>query len=318
MKPIIILGLGNSGSSAVVDYLRLRGDVLDPLDGQEFCLLQEKGGLISLERTISENFHHSEAIHALLEFERLSYKLGRATRKLSLKPQLGLGYSSRLRNYDHALEKFITGITACSAIRFGFSDKVNFTLLDWIAYKLGYMPISKNIVKRKPIPVTRSEFSNKARQLFKDLFEIPLACDFPDAQFYLLDQAGSFCAPVTSTRYLGEERRIIIVLRDPRDIFAERQRGMKSADEFIREYNSITAHIENRQWSDEKVLVLEFENFVKENKLWINRICDFVGLDPEVPSKYDPFFSEQNIGKWRKLIEGQDAKLISTKIRGIP
>ena len=40
IKPIILLGSGNSGSGAVKDYLCTREDLFDPLGGGEFRLIQ--------------------------------------------------------------------------------------------------------------------------------------------------------------------------------------------------------------------------------------------------------------------------------------
>lgn len=317
MHPISILGLGNSGSSAVVEYLKLRGDVIDPLDGQEFCLLQEKGGLVTLQKAISSNFNPTEAMYALIEFKSLCEQLGRRSQKISIWPRLGLDYSRRLRNYDLAIKTFLTGITACTARRFSFYDKVNFTLLDWIIFKLGYMPTNKNRVNLKPFPVNYSVFEDKAYQLFKDLFETPLSFDFPKYNFYLLDQAGTFCAPVESTRYLGKKRKIIIVIRDPRDIFAERQRHGKSPGEFINEYNSMIEHIDFEQWSDERVMVVQFERFVNDHKSVIRKMCQFVGLDPCVSSEYNPLSSTKNIGKWKNILNARDSKFIHAKARQI-
>src|SRR4051812_4280601 len=103
MRPIIILGTGNSGSGAVSDYLMGRGDVADALDGQEFRLLQERGGLSSLHRSLTMEIHPDDAMYALIKFRKMAARLGAESRKIRIPPLLGYGFSRRIPAYDAAL-----------------------------------------------------------------------------------------------------------------------------------------------------------------------------------------------------------------------
>lgn len=307
MIPVIILGSGNSGSSAVLDYLRGRDDVIDPLQGQEFRLIQEKDGLSCLHRSLTVEFHPDNAMYAVIQFERLAARLGEESKKFRFPPRLGYGYVKRIPGYSSAISDFLKNITACHFGKFPLIDMLQFTTLDWIRYMSGKLPKSKNIVSRKPIPVTSDQFMKHATELIDRLF-------FKAREgkpVLVFDQAGSFWSPVSSTQYFGDQRKIIVMTRDSCDVFAEQRKKFGGgAKEFARYHNAVMAHVSREEWSDEKVLQVSFEQFVLDHENERNRICAHLRINPKTKSIYDPRDSKRNVGLHKQVLEKEEVDII--------
>ena len=72
---IIVLGTTFSGSGAVFDYLSGRGDLYDPLFGQEYLLPILPNGLMTLEAVSDKAFDPATTEHALIQFKDIANKL---------------------------------------------------------------------------------------------------------------------------------------------------------------------------------------------------------------------------------------------------
>lgn len=304
MVPVIVLGSRNSGSSAIVDYLRGRSDAVDPLKGQEFRLIQERGGLSSLHRSLSSEFHPDDAMCAVIEFAKLADRLGASSRKIRIPPKLGYGFSKRIPHYEPAIAEFLSEITACSFRTVILQDLLRFSTGDWIRRKFGRMPRSRSIVQIKPVPVTESEFMRCSRRLISRLFYEDPA--YSKKAVMVFDQAGSFWSPISSTEYFGDPRKVILVSRDPCNVYASWQMKNQinsSAEEFARFHRSLRTHISRKEWSDQRVLHIAFENFVLNHDRERERLCSHLGISSDIPSTYDPNMSRKSVGRREKLKE---------------
>lgn len=311
MKSIIVLGSGNTGSSAILDYLWGRPDVRDPLSGQEFRLIQEKDGLSALHRALTVEVHPESAMYATIQFKKLADRLGADSRKIRFPPLLGYGFSRRIPAYDAAISKFVDNITASRFGVFPLQDLLQFTTLDWLRFMSGKMPRSRNIVRRKPVPVPEPVFLQCAKELIADLF----CRDVPPDAILAFDQAGSFWSPVSSTEYFGEDRRIICVTRDYCDVYASQRRRRKvdgTAREFAEYQKSLNALVAEDEWRDERVLQVSFENFVLNFAEQRDRICRHVGIDPATNSSFQPKESMKSIGRSQLLLTSEERAVIGT------
>ncbi len=72
---LIVLGTTFSGSGAVFDYLNGRGDLYEPLFGQEYLLPILPNGLMTLEAVSDKAFDPATTEHALIQFEDIANKL---------------------------------------------------------------------------------------------------------------------------------------------------------------------------------------------------------------------------------------------------
>lgn len=305
---IIILGSGNSGSGVVKDFLLGRSDIHDPLYGQEFRLMQEKGGLSDLHASLTSEFHPDRASLALIDFINLSRRLGAESKKISIPPILGYGFSKRIKNYDIEIDSFIDDITKCKFKTTTLNDLLNFGTVNWIKYMLGHLPKYRNF--EKPIPVNSQSFQIRAKKLIENLFFIDSKNESSD-KAKIFDQAGSFWTPVSSTQYFNKDRKVVVVSRDPRDIYAQNIRLYGgNEDDFIEYYNSIMSHISMEEWNKEMVLHVRFESFVNNYENQSKELCSFLDIDPIILSNYDPIDSRKNIGVYKNTISNNAAEKI--------
>lgn len=313
MTPVIILGSGNSGSSAVLDYLRGREDVADPLGGQEFRLIQERDGLSSLHRSLTVEFHPDDAMYAVIRFAKLAARLGADSKKIRIPPKLGYGFSRRIPEYDAAIADFLADITACSIGTFPLQDLLRLTTADWIRVKRGAFPRSKNIVARKPVPVGADQFMLHAKKLVARLFYGGVKGSPDGKPLLAFDQAGSFWSPVSSTQYFGDERKIIVVTRDPCDVYASWRRKRQicaTAEEFARWQRAIMSRVVKAEWSDARVLRASFEAFVLNHENERDRICAHLGIDPSIKSSYNPADSRKSVGRHKEFLTEMEISAI--------
>ena len=311
MLPIILLGSGNSGSGAIKDYLIGRGDIFDPLYGQEFRLIQEKDGLSCLHKSLTSEFHPDKAMYAILQFKELANRLGQTSKKFSFPPKLGYGFSKRIPGYNSSINNFIEKITACTFEVVPLRDLLNYSTLDWLKQTVGSLPRSKRSPLKKPIPVLNKNFEQHALELINDLFYSCNKSRFKGKVALIFDQAGSFWSPISSTQYFGEERKVIVVKRDPRDIFAQNKRMYGgNVIGFTRYYNSIMAHISQLEWNNKNVLIVDFESFVLNHEKERNLLCQFLDITSSTNSTYNPIESEKNIGLYKKFLSEETSKII--------
>ena len=75
MKTVIVLGLMNSGSGAVHDYLSSRKDFYSPFGTSEFKLIVDPMGLDNVFVNCYQNFSFFNPSNAINEFEKYSAKI---------------------------------------------------------------------------------------------------------------------------------------------------------------------------------------------------------------------------------------------------
>ena len=89
-----------------------------------------------------------------------------------------------------------------------------------------------------------------------------------------MNQFGNFWDPIESTKLIGEPK-IIKVTRNPFDQFAELKiwKGMHSSKEFINWFIHLKKMETTYDDIDERILNLEFENFVYDHENIKIKIC---------------------------------------------
>ena len=68
------------------------------------------------------------------------------------------------------------------------------------------------------------------------------------------------------------------------------------------------------QFQDARVLEVNFEDFVLNNKQEIINVSNFLNLDSAVKSTYNSQISEKNIGKYKKLLRGNEIETIKREL----
>lgn len=305
-KFIIVLGTTKSGSGAIFDYLVGRGDINDPLRGQEYHLPQMPNGLMALESVSKKAFHPGTADYVLSQFEDMVKILSRPQTRW----HYGMDYESRIPLFKESIKIFIDEI--CSAklpMRLHWRKITQdqsplIYLFSKLKNRLGF----NELVHNSRLIVSPDELIIAAQKLHNRLFE-----NNNHMQPTLLNQAGSGWNPINSTKYF-ENRKIILSTRDPRDQFAELKQLKKatSVNGFIDWYKEMQRHIENI--SDPSLLHLRFEEFINVNQKSVVSLCQHVSLDSKISSNYDPNSSEKNIGKFKKILNLKEINSIEKKL----
>ena len=150
------------------------------------------------------------------------------------------------------------------------------------------------------LPVTEAVFLQESAALLDDLFHQT------DGRPAAVNQGGSFWRPESSTQYYGD-RRVIVVTRDVRDVFAEARTlslAFPGGDvkAFAAWYSRMMAFVSADEWNSPVVMHIEFEQFVTQFARERARLDAFLGLDPAAPSSYDAERSRRNIGRFRDVL----------------
>ena len=315
-KKIIVLGSGYSGSSAIVDYLVGRGDVSDPLAGEEFRLVQDPGGLMDLHYSIGHGFSFNAASRAIQDFTTLAHDFSRSPR--ALPP--GLGYSQLINDYHAIVGEFLDEIVDVS---YSGLPAVEMARLSTVAaFFIRVLRKFYRLRGRKPslgkvyLPVPEDRFLISARKLLDRLLVAKEAV----GAAVVVNQGGSFWAPLSSTQYYAD-RHVVVVTRDPRDIFCEMiSRGYaypgRNVELFCRWYKNIISRISLEEWGAECVTHIRFEEFVQDYSRQSEYLAGRIGLEAGVVSSYDVGRSSANIGKYKTILSEKEQHVIASSFEG--
>ncbi len=301
---IIVLGTTYSGCTAVYDYFNGRGDLYAPLIGEEYLLPQLPFGLMSLEASAGNAFNSSSAEFALSKFEDIVEKLTR--------PKTfwcnGKGYGKKLPLFEKSVRKFLKEICI-----------VNYPMqLEWrrlmasiperillqIKQRLGLM----RVAPQARLLVSKDELIFSAQKMHNEIFQ-----KNSKGRPILLDMANAGWNPIESTKYFSN-RKIIIVIRDPRDQFVELKQFKKasSVEGFVVWYEEMQKRL--NKFYDPCIMKVQFEEFVNKNEKIVNEFCKHVSLSSSVTSKYHSSLSKKNVGKYQDHLSQRELNIIEEKL----
>lgn len=318
---IIVIGSGFSGSGAVFDYLVGRPDIGDPLNGKEFRLLHDSGGVASLHHSLSDGFSVHMANTAINMFERVCLSryptslIRRSYRKIRGRPPRSGIEKDLIEWYKDTITLIeYRGLTNHDLALRSFFVKKSVNLFRRLWKIAGFRFNADNI----RLPVREEEFLNATRDFLDQVLRIPDSNR--KIRGVAINQGGSFWNPNSSTRYYGDSRRIIVVTRDPRDIFSEvKSIGYsypgESATKFCSWYKEIMDRRSAPEWMDSNVLHIGFEDFVTSFQDEKKRLDSFLGLPGGVRSKYNPGDSANNIGVFSKSISYSERTVIESQLK---
>lgn len=300
---VIVLGTAYSGSGAIFDYLIGRGDLHDPLNGEEYLFPQSPNGFMSLEAASEKFFHPSIAEYALFQFECLVSKIF----KIWKSNHNDSKFHENLNFYQKEFKNFINEITVADFPMALYWREINiFNTKSFFLYFL--KKFKQRLGFYEKIDKTRLITSgNKvvfaAQKLHKKIFLNN------SNQTIILNQAGSAWNPKESTKYFSNAK-VIVVTRDPRDQFVDLKRYKRaiSVSGFVDWYKEMQIHLKKNYNSN--VFYVKFENFVENHEMSVKELCNFVGLSNNTKSTYDPNSSKKNINQFNHYLDENEIKII--------
>ena len=210
-KIILISGYGWSGSGLMVDILNNQKNYVSY--GSEFPLFSEPNGLIDLENSLIHNWHFLKPSIAIKKFKEFALKLNK--KKSFLNPY-GLNLSGKLNlDFENEVNNFLRDLTM---FEYDCRTRINnfhtplikrfYNKLIWKFFDINKSNMFFSNIDKDEFYLIVKKFNNN---LFKNILT---------ENNLILDQA----IPTTNAKYhenYFSNSKIIIVDRDPRDIFAD-------------------------------------------------------------------------------------------------
>ena len=321
MKTVIVLGLKNSGSGCVHDYLSNRTDFLSPFGSSEFKLCSDPAGLHNVYVNCFKNFSFFNPSNSISDFLDYIEKY----QNYIVYPTFGNGKKLFKKEILSVSKKFIQKIT--EVLYFGNPEFSNFKIN---TFKNFYLRFKKKKTHFYPlrIPVNENKFLKESRYYINQIILRNLNIKkISKNQNIVLNQSSNIFDPLKSSQYF-EKTKTIIVTRDPRDIFSSmkmrKSKGAPSYDVnlfcnwFLSCFDSINF---KKSIKNKDILIVKFENFLqnfeKENK----KICKFLSINKNFKLKKNPEIkfnlerSKNNIFKSKKNLSKFEYDLISKRLK---
>ena len=314
-KKVIVLGSGNSGSGAIYDYLVGREDVYKPLD-KEFRLIQDPGGLADLYKSYSDGSGPERISAAINDFIDFSNRCGRSNRLYGnvINARYGNGYKLLLEKYYDKVNSFIASISK------RLDDDENSSgflrLISQFRQRLNGKQLDQGLF----IPIVDEAGFIREAEIFLDDLLVPQSVkETQNMNAIAIDQGGSFWSPQCSTKFYGENRKVVVVSRDPRGVFNSfKTKGQAYPGNDIRLfcnwYKAVMKHINYEEWKSDKVLHISYESFVLNFESEKKRLDQFLEIDPKLSTSADMARSAYNARKFEKLLSKSEKDFIQTEL----
>lgn len=306
MKVISCVGYHDTGSGAVDDFLREFENIAQAKYGVEYRGLQDPDGVSDLEFNIVENPHRLNTGYAIKRFKKF-VKASRHTYGLIF----GDLWERESDNYINDLIKFeYNGYWSGDMmlmkpwqrgtyyIRRAFNKVLPRQLKKPSTWN--YFPNEKTF----HCNLTEQEFLNCTHRYVDALLH---AINKENKEMVVLDQAVSAMNIGRYIRYFDTDIKVIVVDRDPRDVFIEEilLKGRvlpKDPSQFADVYRSSRRRVGSR-YDESKALFINFEDLIYHYESTTKKIMEFIGLSEENRTRtkyFDPKVSIKNTRLWEK------------------
>lgn len=318
-KYILVAGYGWSGSSAVVDLLKEYENVVEP--DVEFRLIKDPYGLADLRYKITQNWDALTVDTAIKDFLWYASCLNRSSAKSRFSLSTGLDYNKKLGNHFLA-----------ETYRF-IDEIVSFTYQSdwWMSSfkKSKYEVLKQKVLNRiRHFEVPKMYFSECSEQKFDEnckKYLNNLFVNYGD-KYILLDQAIPPQYPEMAQSYF-ESAKMIIVDRDPRDIYVDLINGKNLIGLELSRKHDVSKYLlwHNAYRQNEKkiksmvnVKRIYFEELVLNYDETVQSIESFLNLEDKnhINKKklFEPLVSKKNIGLWKQYPNQKEIQIIEKEL----
>ncbi len=327
MNFICVIGYGWSGSSAYVDLLKEFSGV-GAFPG-EFRIAKDPHGLVDLENSLVHNWDfigHDVAIRDFIEYcEMLSRDTG-------IFKKSGKGFSKKLNvDFMKLTKNFIDNLTDMSYI--GETSlhryKANALKSFYMRLRTKYSKYNHNNSLEMYFSRPREEkFLVETKEYINNLFS--RYAERNNINTIVLDQAIAPTNIISASRYF-ENIKIIVVDRDPRDIYAglARRNALFGADINKKDSSDkyVKWHLKLRELSINDIsdcsrvpiLKVNFEELVYNYKSTVDKVVNFIGHGYYHKYQYKNFnpkseYAQNSVGMWKKYDNQETMSEILKKI----
>jgi len=304
---VCVSGYGKSGSGACLNLLK-EFEYIDGLDN-EFRIAKDPSGLIDLEEALVSNWEfvrHNTAINDFLAYCEM------LERNDGLIKKVGKGFSKKLYvDFLGESNKYIDNLT--NFRYFGDTLLHRYKLsaiqafLKRLRSRLGFSN-EKEMYFAKP---TSELFLLETNKYINKLYE--KYANKNNLKKVLLNQSIPPNNISKAIKYFSS-KKMIIVDRDPRDIYATMNKEKRllgsdkvyseSVDKYIFWHKAVREKLDsqNEKSIDYDILELKFEDFFTNYENVIKQLTDFLEIDflhKDKGMKFNPLSIERHVGIWK-------------------
>ena len=309
MKKITCVGYHDTGSSVIDDLFREFEGFVQGGKNKECRLLQDPDGISDLEYNLIENPHRLNSGFALKRFRKMCEESHRTYENIFGKQWMVL------------VDSYIEGLISLQYKGYWHGDLWLMSDLEKLFYKIR-RGINRLLPKKVEKPswynyypswityhchITEQEFLYQTQSFINQLCA---SLKSPSAEFIVLDQLVN---PVNIPRYLRyiDELKVIVVDRDPRDVYIEQIRLKehvlpKDPYLFSEVYRDSREEVQSNG-DLTGVMKINFEDMIYEYESSVNKICEFVGVDlalhKDRMKHFNPAISIKNTKLWERYPE---------------
>lgn len=337
---IDVSGLGNSGKSAVVDFLREIDGVYVPPYWFELDIIRTPNGLLDLRQHLLSDWSTPRSHYALQAFMRVAKRMGTDARWWDIVGQM----TATGHRYDRFFDGRFTSLSCNFANRF-VRGRLR---VDWpfdFQDQSGQKVLARKFLRKAGIPgplrsevllATGEDFDVQARDYLTQLFQ-PVVPE--GTKYIVLNNGFEPFNPIPGLDMLDGKQ--IVVTRDPRDIYVSgqdpaklrKQEGDLSTTE--RNYGMHSRFLATDDLSlfvlrqkiyreqlykglDPRILTVRFEDMVANYEASVSRVLSFLGIDAQhhtrKGSQFRPRASAQNIAIWKRYSGDQELAYITQEL----
>jgi hypothetical protein len=309
---VIVIGSGNSGAGAVHDYLLSREDFISPFNGKEFRFVNDPDGLDDLYNKLYNNFSVNGAAKQFECFEKFIQNFYNSI------------YNKKNKIIDKKFldiskEFLIEIIDTCynGSPQFYFDKLTLIKKLNFYIQRFFFKKKARKIdLLKMIIPCDKNEFLKYSENYLKNIFK--LNDNFSDKKNIVIENGGNFSTPISSTKYYGENRKIVVVSRNPKAIFWSMKRRNSLSypghdiKVFINWYKKI---MKMKNYDQHKGIInIKFEkffdNFEEEKKLLSQKL----GIKLKVNSTFNLDYTLKNLYKYKDNLSQQEMNFIDENL----
>jgi hypothetical protein len=297
---LFVAGLGSTGSSAVCDLIASYRRVFCP--SQEWRIWVDPDGLVDLAHRLSFETSMFAQTTAIERFDKLVRRL--------VKP--GFGPYSKLRLPDYVREIYLRiaqdlhlkfDMESYRGLWYGNSNHL-FAVANFKIRRVAWK--SKLITKRMWVATMMER--DDSLQLIGDIVDNALEgyLQQQDADLFAVNENFSILY-ADSILTMHPNAKIVVVLRDPLDVYADSLRVGWLAmpyeiDYFVRWQNTMHQQVvrAKERWPD-RIHVVEFESLCNNYEQEVSALKAFIPgiLDDLEQQSFVPERSRKNIGQWK-------------------
>ncbi len=320
MRFITCAGYYGTGSSAITDYVSEFDNVFN-FTNEEFRFIQDPDGISDLEFNLVECFNRHNSGHALKRYKRLvDFYSGNI---LSKKYSMFFGDTWKEMSYQYIDD--LTDFKYRGWWMYDLYDKGPvYHFFKRLPNKLLHMTIWRNRSVDDQINTMKKEITYCAHPTEERFLSVTRAYIYnlfssvvpEDKEIMMVDQ---LLPPMNLQRYLryfDQNIQVIVVDRDPRDLFVldkyEWKDGIipNDVDTFCKWFKYTREHRKQENLETDQIHFVQFEDLIYKYEDTVKELDEFLHLDEKKHSKpkevFNPSASRSNTQSWKKYSQSED------------